>query len=133
MKRSLFIFAIALSLSGIIWSGLADSSPRASKSKPTAAAPHATAIRNVNLFDGEHLIPNATVVFDKGLITAVGKNVTIPPMAEVIDLNMAAGTKNVCFARRTGIAYIRGVALSVHFSSPRTKRKVGSATFSSKA
>jgi imidazolonepropionase-like amidohydrolase len=50
-----------------------------------ASAQAATAIRNVRLFDGVRVVPNATVVFDQGRITAVGAKAAIPEGAEIID------------------------------------------------
>ena len=43
------------------------------------------AIRDVRVFDGERAIPRATVVIDKGVITAVGADAIPPPGAEIID------------------------------------------------
>jgi imidazolonepropionase-like amidohydrolase len=58
--------------------------PAAGQPAP-APASHPVAIRNVRLFDGQHVIPNATVVFDGLTIKAAGKDVTVPVGAEVID------------------------------------------------
>jgi len=49
------------------------------------ATSHAVAIRNVGLFDGVRVTPNATVVFDGGIIKAAGKDVAVPAGAQVID------------------------------------------------
>jgi imidazolonepropionase-like amidohydrolase len=43
------------------------------------------AIRNVRLFDGAHVIPNATVVFADGVITAAGAGVKVPAGAREVD------------------------------------------------
>jgi imidazolonepropionase-like amidohydrolase len=51
----------------------------------TAATAQPVAIRNVRLFDGTRVVPNATVVFDNGRIVAAGANATAPENARVID------------------------------------------------
>ncbi|MFA4947805.1 MAG: CIA30 family protein [Candidatus Krumholzibacteriia bacterium] len=43
------------------------------------------AIRNVRIFDGERVIPNGTVVIGGRKIAAVGRNVSIPEDAEIIE------------------------------------------------
>jgi imidazolonepropionase-like amidohydrolase len=43
------------------------------------------AIKNVRVFDGTAVTQNATVVVEKGLIKAVGKNIPVPAGVEVID------------------------------------------------
>jgi len=48
-------------------------------------APKATAITNVRVFDGEKVIPSATVVVEGDLVTAVGPGAVVPPGAEVVD------------------------------------------------
>ncbi len=53
--------------------------------KALTVEPGPTAVKDVRLFDGEKLLPRATVIFDKGKITAVGAHIKIPPRAEVID------------------------------------------------
>jgi imidazolonepropionase-like amidohydrolase len=50
-----------------------------------AAQQPAVAIRNVRLFDGIRVVPNATVVFQNGVIVAAGANVKTPEGARVID------------------------------------------------
>lgn len=45
----------------------------------------ATAIRNVCIFDGERILQRGTVVFQDGVITAVGDESAIPSGAQVID------------------------------------------------
>lgn len=50
-----------------------------------SAAAQPVAIRNVRLFDGTRVTPNATVVFDDGRIVAAGKDVAAPANARVID------------------------------------------------
>ena len=50
-----------------------------------AAQPPAVAIRNVRLFDGTRVVPNATVVISDGLIVAAGPKVTVPEGAQVVD------------------------------------------------
>jgi imidazolonepropionase-like amidohydrolase len=53
-----------------------------------AVAAHAAepvAVRNVRLFDGKRVVPNATVVFADGVIVAAGAAVTVPDGARVID------------------------------------------------
>ncbi|HEU4889746.1 MAG TPA: amidohydrolase family protein [Thermoanaerobaculia bacterium] len=50
-----------------------------------SAAAQPVAIRNVRLFDGTRVIPNATVVFDDGRIVAAGKDVATPANARVVD------------------------------------------------
>jgi len=47
----------------------------------------ATVIMNIQIFDGERMLPKGTVVFEKGKITAVGRKVKIPEGAEVLDGN----------------------------------------------
>lgn len=44
-----------------------------------------TAIKDVRIFDGENVIPRGTVVFGRGRILDVGRDVVIPSGAEVID------------------------------------------------
>jgi imidazolonepropionase-like amidohydrolase len=48
-----------------------------------AATAQPVAIHNVRLFDGTRLVPNATVVFDNGVITGV--NTAVPANAKLID------------------------------------------------
>jgi len=43
------------------------------------------AIKNVRVFDGERVIPEATVIIDSGRIRSVGKNISIPQGAKIID------------------------------------------------
>ena len=43
------------------------------------------AFKDVRVFDGERVLPRATVVVREGLIAAVGADVVVPPGAEVID------------------------------------------------
>ena len=43
------------------------------------------AIKNVRVFDGSAITQSATVVVEKGLIKAVGKNIPVPAGVEVID------------------------------------------------
>lgn len=59
-------------------SGAAAFRPHSGEIKPTAVV-------NVRVFDGERVLPAATVVFENGLITAVGSGVSVPAGAEVID------------------------------------------------
>jgi imidazolonepropionase-like amidohydrolase len=47
--------------------------------------PAATVIAHVRVFDGEALIPADTVIFKNGRIEAVGKNLSAPPGAGIID------------------------------------------------
>jgi imidazolonepropionase-like amidohydrolase len=47
--------------------------------------PAATVIAHVRVFDGENLIPADTVIFKNGRVEAVGKNLSPPPGAAVID------------------------------------------------
>jgi imidazolonepropionase-like amidohydrolase len=51
----------------------------------TAAAQSMVAIRNVRLFDGTRVVPNATVVFAEGVIKVVGASDSVPEGARVID------------------------------------------------
>jgi imidazolonepropionase-like amidohydrolase len=51
---------------------------------PTGGA-GAVAVVGVRVFDGERVLPRATVVFEGGAITAVGEEVAPPAGAEVID------------------------------------------------
>ena len=44
-----------------------------------------TAIKNARVFDGKKDIENCTVLFSNGKITAVGKNISIPGVSEIID------------------------------------------------
>jgi imidazolonepropionase-like amidohydrolase len=44
-----------------------------------------TAIRDVRIFDGIKVIPRGTVLFSKGVITAVGADVRIPQGAEIVE------------------------------------------------
>jgi imidazolonepropionase-like amidohydrolase len=46
---------------------------------------HATALRNVHLFTGTQTLPQTTVVFQDGIITALGDEGAIPPGAAVMD------------------------------------------------
>lgn len=43
------------------------------------------AIRNVRLFDGTRVVPNATVVFEGGSIVAAAANAPVPASAKVVD------------------------------------------------
>jgi len=43
------------------------------------------AIKNVRVFDGERVIPEATVIIDSGRIRSLGKNISIPQGAKIID------------------------------------------------
>ena len=43
------------------------------------------AFTDVNVFDGEQLLPASTVMVENGLITAVGQDAAIPEGMEVID------------------------------------------------
>ncbi len=55
---------------------------------PSAAAPSATAplvVRDARVFDGERVLPRATVVVADGKIAAVGPDVAVPPGATVVD------------------------------------------------
>src|SRR5712691_5688034 len=71
MKRMMLIALSALSLAGI-FVGASNDAP-------------VTAIRDVRLFDGKKVVPSATVVFSKGVITAAGPSVKVPNGAVVID------------------------------------------------
>src|SRR5437763_229455 len=71
MKKTLPLALFALSIVGIVIG--------ASSDEPV------TAIKNVRLFDGKRVIPSATVVISKGLITAVGPSVRVPRDATVVD------------------------------------------------
>ncbi|MEW5902601.1 MAG: amidohydrolase family protein, partial [Acidobacteriota bacterium] len=44
-----------------------------------------TIIKNARVFDGEKIIPRATVVFSEGKITSVAESAPLPPDAEVIN------------------------------------------------
>jgi imidazolonepropionase-like amidohydrolase len=44
-----------------------------------------TAIRDVRIFDGTKVIPKGTVLFSKGIITAVGTEIKIPQGAEIVE------------------------------------------------
>lgn len=48
-------------------------------------SPLILAIKNVRVFDGEKIIPQATVLIESNRIKAVGKEIVIPEGAEVID------------------------------------------------
>jgi imidazolonepropionase-like amidohydrolase len=50
-----------------------------------AAAQSTVAIRNIRLFDGTRVVPNATVVFADGIIKVVGANASVPEGARVIE------------------------------------------------
>jgi imidazolonepropionase-like amidohydrolase len=53
---------------------------------PAAALGRPTAIRNATIFPiAAAPIQGGTIVFDKGVITAIGREVTLPPDAEVVD------------------------------------------------
>jgi len=43
------------------------------------------AIKDVQIFNGEKVLPQATVIIASGRVKAVGKNITLPPGAEIID------------------------------------------------
>jgi len=73
---SIVVLAIVLTAAGL---------PNAQNAPSLAGAPAKSfVIRHVRIFDGEKLLPAADVSVEKGLITAVGKN-----------LKVAAGTKEV--------------------------------------
>lgn len=71
-------FAVALALS------FAAATP-ADASPPGAACSSAFAITGVRVFDGEGVIPQATVLVVDGEIEAVGPNVPVPPGTPTID------------------------------------------------
>lgn len=53
---------------------------------PKTATPHATlAIRDVRVFDGQRVLPRATVLVDNATIVAVGEGLAIPAGTEVIE------------------------------------------------
>src|SRR6185295_12199032 len=72
MKPGTLITLIALSLGGII-------------AGATTSNTSVTAIRNVRVFDGKKVLPVATVLFSKGVITAAGPSVKVPEGATVVD------------------------------------------------
>jgi imidazolonepropionase-like amidohydrolase len=81
---------IAVLSVGIMAIGMAldhASATRAQVRPRAIATPQApiTAIVNARVFDGERLIPSATVVFEGDHILAVGPDVTPPPGAAIID------------------------------------------------
>lgn len=92
MKRIRFVTLLALSLAVAIASGVSGwqtsgkGAPAAqTTTSATLATKQATAIRNVRLFDGRRVTPDATVVFRNGIITAAGPGVSAPDGAVVID------------------------------------------------
>jgi imidazolonepropionase-like amidohydrolase len=79
MKRTNFLLLLCL----ILWSAIAtasDAVPAAKQKKPIALI--GGTIHTVSA----GVIKNGTILFDKGTITAVGTNVTIPANAERIDV-----------------------------------------------
>ncbi len=66
---------------------LIGASVRASEPVPGPAGNEAgsTAFINVRIFDGEKVIPAATVVVEGGRITAVGTEAAVPAGAEIVD------------------------------------------------
>src|ERR1700753_398582 len=82
MNKPLLAILLAISLTGVIYGAFASQETTA---KATTSAAHTTAIRNVRLFDGERVVPHATVVWSDGRIIAAGANTKVPEGAEVID------------------------------------------------
>ncbi len=52
---------------------------------PLTGNTETTVIKDVRIFDGSNVIKKGTVVFQDGKIAAVGKDVTIPAGAKIID------------------------------------------------
>ncbi len=55
------------------------------RSVPAQMAEKPLVFRNVDVFDGSHLIRSTTVLVRGGMVRAIGKNIPIPSSAEVID------------------------------------------------
>jgi imidazolonepropionase-like amidohydrolase len=93
MKHIRFVTLFGLSVAGAIAAGISGqqslSKPapavQAAKQPATPATNQTTAVLDVRLFDGRHVIPNATVVFRNGVIAAAGPGITAPADAVVID------------------------------------------------
>lgn len=92
MKKSIEILALAAlgaALAGAVWySQRANgSTPAAPASAATAATSNSFAIRDVRVFDGEHVIDRATVIVRDGLIAEVAADAVIPGGIHTIDGN----------------------------------------------
>lgn len=61
-------------------------SPWAARGENPAKSHSAAAVvvKDVRVFDGEKILPRATVVMQGGRFAAVGKNIAVPPGAETI-------------------------------------------------
>ena len=68
MNKPLLAILLAISVTGVIYGAFASQETTA---KATTSVAHTTAIRNVRLFDGERVVPHATVVWSDGRIMAV--------------------------------------------------------------
>lgn len=53
--------------------------------QPSGAASKSTVIKNVRIFDGKEIFPSGTVVIKDGEIVQVGKDVSIPEGAEILN------------------------------------------------
>jgi imidazolonepropionase-like amidohydrolase len=71
----------AAALAALIAAAVAGLLPAA----PATGGGGAVAVIGARVFDGERVLPRATVVFEGGMITAVGEEVVPPAGAEVID------------------------------------------------
>lgn len=79
MRRFAPLLLAVAAAAGIVWSGLA------SGDKPPAPQTGTTVIRNVRVFDGDKVLADTTVVFDRSGIVAIGKDAKAPEGAQVID------------------------------------------------
>ena len=70
---------VRLELGTALWAGLG------AGVAGTLAAQDAIAIRDVRVFDGQSVLPRATVVVERGRIAAIGPNIAAPPGATSID------------------------------------------------
>jgi imidazolonepropionase-like amidohydrolase len=90
MKPTLVAAALAAGV-GLMWFGTraAGPGPRPASSAAATASPRRAAavlaIRDARVFDGERVLPRATVVVRDGLIAAVAADAAVPADAEAID------------------------------------------------
>lgn len=71
--RAKFAFGVAA-----VWTSLA-------AVPSVTAAQNSLAIRNVRVFDGQRVIPAATVLVENGKVAAVGPNARVPASVQAID------------------------------------------------
>src|SRR5262245_61382933 len=79
-KQSFVLIAGGVALLAVSLAG-----SRQTPAQPNQKTPTSFAIANVRVFDGEKVIPRATVVVKDGRIASVGADVQAPPATQTID------------------------------------------------